>query len=618
MGTDTINIKNFCIKIIKLFVNIIYAKQKIRRINIIMNKCNKQVTQSFAKGTIIIMLAMLITKILGAVFKIPLVAILGAEGYGYFNSAYNLYNPIYALSTVGLPLAVSKMVSEKMVENKFKDIEKIRKLSTYIFIFTGIFGTTLMMICAYPFAKFTNSPNVIYSIFLLAPTVLFVCLMSIYKGYYQGMRNMIPTAVSEVVEAIGKVVFGLALAYFTLNKANNEFLRHKTVFGFHPSSPEMAKSLIVAFGAAGAILGITIAAFFGYLYMYIKHLKLKKIIPEYKIEKSPETLSTKIIIKDLLKLAIPIGLGAIITNLSGAIDSIIIQNRLNHIANVSPLILINCFSGLIPQDNINNGTVHVFLWGCFGTMTTITMLIPTFLQGISINALPMMTEILIKKNRLKIKKAVESIFKITVLIAMPCGMGLAALSCPILNLIYGSKNESYIASQIIILAGIAIIFVSISTSLCSILQAAGRPDIPLKILAVGLLAKTILNYILISIPEINIHGANISTLICYFFICSVLIYQIHTITHITINLFSILFKPAFCSICCAIAAYTSYNFISQLIAPKIATLTSISLAGIIYLISLFVTKTIDKNDLEVFPFKKKFSRFSCIFGILKK
>lgn len=571
-----------------------------------MKKQSKSMSQSFAQGTVTIMIAMAAVKILGAVFKIPLLNILGGEGYGYFNSAYNLYNPIYALSTVGLPLAVSKMVSEKMTERKFKDIEAIRKASASIFIFMGIAGTLLMFLCAYPFARLTHSPNVIYSIFLLAPTIFFACLISIYKGYYQGIRNMVPTAVSEVVESAGKVVFGLAFSYFAMAHARNEFSSEGTVFGIFCETSEKAYGLIAALGAAGAILGITVASVFGFAYIFWKHIKLKnKVSTRQEFEESPEPESKKILLKKLIKLAIPIGLGAIIMNLSGTIDSVVIQNRLNYIMGCSPQILLNSFAGAIPQSNIDAGTVHVFLWGCFGTMTTITMLIPTFLQAISINALPMVTETIARKDEAKMKKDINSVLKLTTLIAMPCGMGLSAVSYPICNLLYGATGESYIASCVMVLAGIGIIFVSISAPLCSILQAAGRADIPLKLLSAGLFIKIVLNYVLVGIPEINIQGANISTLVCYLFICIGLTYYIKSVTSVMPNLISTIVKPALCAVGCAVSAAISYGLLEKIINGKLATIGAIAVAGAVYLALLLLTKTIDESDIEMFPFADK-------------
>ena len=188
-----------------------------------MKTKNKKISQSFAAGALIIAVGMLIVKIAGAAFKIPLASILSAVGLGYFNLAYNLYNPLYALATAGLPIAISRMVAKEMAEKRYKDVRMIHKISIPMFVKTGLMGSILMVIGAPICVMYGNSPDSIYSIWALTPTVFFSCMISIYKGYYEGLRNMIPTAVSEIVEAVGKVVFGLGLAYAAVECGMNEY-----------------------------------------------------------------------------------------------------------------------------------------------------------------------------------------------------------------------------------------------------------------------------------------------------------------------------------------------------------------------------------------------------------
>ena len=170
---------------------------------------NNRVSQSFAKGALIMTICMVIVKIMGAFFKIPLAKILGGEGMGYFNSAYSLYNPIYAFATAGLPIAIARMVSGDVARKRFKDVKKIHKISIPMFILTGTLGMLIMLVGSFMYARITKAPGVLYSIFMLAPTVLFSSIISIYKGYYEGLSNKAQTAKSEIVEAVGKDVFGL-------------------------------------------------------------------------------------------------------------------------------------------------------------------------------------------------------------------------------------------------------------------------------------------------------------------------------------------------------------------------------------------------------------------------
>ncbi|BED92389.1 MAG: stage V sporulation protein B [Candidatus Paraimprobicoccus trichonymphae] len=565
----------------------------------------KEISQSFAKSAFIMTISIFIVKILGALYKIPLLSVLGGEGYGYYGSAYNLYNPIYALSTAGLPIAFSRIISAEIVKKNFKNVKKLYKLSIPIFLITGISGILLMIAGAFTFSLVAKSPMVIYSILALAPTTLFCCLMSIYRGYYEGLRNMTPTAVSEIVESVGKVVFGLGFAFLII-KYGNQVLN---LLGMSFQTKELENGAITALASSGAVLGITVSSAVGFIYLVIKYKRLGDGINQSDLDSSPKPESSKKLIKNILNLSIPIGLGAIVMNLSGVIDSLLIQKRLFDIISFTPEILISKYPNLIPLEIIERNTVHVFLWGCFSTMTNFTMLVSSVTQGISISALPSVTASWISKDILKLKNDIKSIFKITALISIPCGLGLSALSYPILNLIYGNKSETYISSKFMIISGIAAIFSAMCIPLFSMLQAVGRADIPVKLITIGVLIKIILNYTLVGIPDINIEGANIGTFVCYLLIFVLAIYYLLKETKVNINIKNILLKLGFSGICCSTFAYISQELLSKFISNKISTVLAICIAVFTYLLALFSTKAVSSEDFKNLP---------KIYNLLKK
>ena len=305
---------------------------------------------SFAKGAAIITLGMLAVKFFGAVFKIPLMSILGGEGSGYFIGAYNLYNPIYALSTAGLPIAISKIVSENVALNRFKDVKKIRRLSVPIFLMTGSIGFILIILGSFVYAKLSKAPDSIYSILMLAPALLFSCLMSSYRGYYEGLRNMTPTAVSEVIESVGKIIFGLSLSYLTIWIGHAEYMKKGSVFGIYFPNQVQANGKILSLASAAAILGIAISAFVGYLYINIRYKIKGDNITKDQIINSPKSRSSGYILKSILKVALPVGLGAIVMNLAGVVDSILIQRRLADIALTSMDKLKYIYGDLLPNE----------------------------------------------------------------------------------------------------------------------------------------------------------------------------------------------------------------------------------------------------------------------------
>lgn len=571
----------------------------------------KKVNQSFATGAFIMTVGMLIVKIAGAAFKIPLSYILGGLGMGYFSTAYTMYSPIHALATAGLPIAISRVVSGYMAQHRYKDVRLMHKISIPIFIFTGLIGTILMILGSFPYVKFTNAPGSLYSLVILAPTIFFSCLISIYKGYYEGLRNMLPTAISEIVEAVGKVIFGVTFSLLTMWYGMREFKSNGTVFGIAYETESAARNAILPWASAAAVLGITFGAIAGYLYMCITYKRTGDGITNEELNAAPEAYPVKKLIKSLLHISIPVALGAIIMNIASAIDATLVQRRLNDIMHSDPLALLKNYDGLIPLENVKSGTTHIFLAGCFGYMNTVTMILPTITQGLAVSALPNVTAAWVGGIKEKISKSIETVLKVTSIISFPIGLGMSVMSFPIMDLIYNTfgKNKSIgevsIAAQILSVYAIGIIFVAIGTPICSVLQAVGRADIPLKALTVGVVLKVVLNYILVGIPEINIQGAGIGTLVCYLFVCVTGLICLRKEIKTPLNWISIFVKPIVCSLLCAAAAYSSQGLLSLILPFKIATILSICIAAIVYAFSLILTRTIVAEDLLTIPKCKK-------------
>lgn len=386
-------------------------------------KKSKKVSQSFAAGAFIMAVGMLIVKLAGAAFKVPLAYILGGVGTGYFNNAYSLYNPIYALATAGLPIAISRMVAGDMTRKRYKDVRMIHKISVPIFLALGLMGCALMIGGSFLYVKFTNSPGSLYSMFMLAPTVFFSCLISIYKGYFEGLKNMIPTAVSEIVEAVSKVFFGLGLAWLAGEYGMSEYYTNGTVYGLVCENAVAARNATLPFASAGAVLGITLGSIMGFLYIFIKYKISGDGITREELENSEDARPTKALIRMLLDIAVPIALGAIIMNLAGAIDAMLVQRRLYDIMQRVPERLLNDYNGLIPNQVVKEGKTHIFLAGCFGYMNTVTMLLYTITQGLGISALPNVTSAWVEGIKRKIKKKHRNNFKANFFDSISCRLG---------------------------------------------------------------------------------------------------------------------------------------------------------------------------------------------------
>ncbi|BED91750.1 MAG: polysaccharide biosynthesis C-terminal domain-containing protein [Candidatus Improbicoccus pseudotrichonymphae] len=564
---------------------------------------------SFALGAVIITAGMFAVKIFGAFFKIPLMSILGGEGSAYFLGAYNFYNPIYALSTAGLPIAVSRLVSKNVALGRFKDVRRLHKVVSPIFIIMGTLGFVTIILGSFFYVNIAKSSGSLYSVLMLAPTLFFSCLISTYRGYYEGLRQMVPTAISEVIESIGKLIFGLSFTYLLNLYAICEYQRNKTIFGLFFETLESAKSFLLPYSSSAALLGVAVSAFAGYVYMFLRHKLVGDGITTKEILSSPEPHSHKSLLKSLLRLSIPIALGAIIMNISGVIDSVLIQRQLAQTVKINLPRLIKTYKGLIPNNIISRGVLHNFFFGCFGYTSTIVMFLPTVAQGISISALPTVTASWSKKLINDVLRKIQTIIKLTSIVSLPMGFGLSALSLPIIDLIYnfsGSNahiTEIKIAAKIMNISGIGAVFISLCTPLCSILQAIGRPDLPVKILSAGMIIKIILNYTLVSIPEINIQGAVIGTLVCYVFMFICLMYKLQKIINIKINIISVFLKPLIASVGCYLSANLSYAVLANVLNlnGKLATLISIFFSAVFYFFILLILKTLTRDDIGFLP-----------------
>ena len=169
----------------------------------------KRKQQSFEYGAIILLCSTMLVKVIGAIFKIPLSNLLGDLGFGYFSSAYDLFTPIYTLAMAGLPIAVSRIVAEHITNKRFNDVHRTLSVTKKLFFISGLTGFILMLALIYPFVRITDrTGQTIYSLFAIAPSLFFCCVMSTYRGYYEGLRNMYPTAASDVIEALGKLILG--------------------------------------------------------------------------------------------------------------------------------------------------------------------------------------------------------------------------------------------------------------------------------------------------------------------------------------------------------------------------------------------------------------------------
>lgn len=520
---------------------------------------NKSYGKQFFSGVAVLALSTFIVKIIGLFYKIPMMAYLGAEGMGYFNSAYEIYSLFFVISTTGIPIAISILVSENKTQRKLENIKKIFRISLITLGLLGLIGTVLMGMFHREFASLINNDAAALCILAISPTVLFICLGSAIRGYFQGNQLMIPTAVSQVIEALGKLLLGLGFAIIAINK------------GY--SMPKVA---------AFAVLGLTIGVLLSLLYLIMYKLF-------YRIRHSKDDIisisidpSSKIL-RQLLSIAIPITLSSTILGLNKVIDMTMILRRLNAIG--------------YSQNAANE------VYGSYSTMAVSIYNLPaTLITAISLPLVPMLASAIESSDRIKEKSVIASSLKLTSLISFPASLGISVFSKQILNLLFSSQIEEIeYTAPLLSLLGVSIFLSSMITITNAILQAYKQVNKPIISMICGVLVKLILAFVLIGIPNINIYGAPISTFFSTVVIVAINLYFIIKNTG-KIGAISKMFVKPFISAFLAIAVGVAlYMLCTSFIESKSIILGIIVIVALIYLIAIIKLKVIDKEEILMFP-----------------
>lgn len=511
---------------------------------------NKE-NRAFVKGALILMIANIAVKIIGALFKIPLNYLIGDDGMGYFGSAYTVYNWLFIVATAGFPVAISKMVSESRAKGNYKEAQNIFSVSFKLLLFIGIMGCALLYFGAEKCAGIMANDGAALGIKALAPAILFVSVMSVYRGYFQGRQNMLPTAVSEVCEALGKLIVGYIGASVLLK------------YGLE-------------YASAGAVAGVSAGGFFAMAALVFIYAKSKK--HKDKVLSDGVCRSNGRLLKDLIKIAVPITIGASVFSLTTLIDAAMIMRRLQESAGFS-----------YRQANA--------LWGAYtGKSITMFNLVPTLITAVSISIVPTVSAAFAKNNKEQTQSATLESLKITVLLTAPCAVGMSILAGPILTLIFHSSS----AQSTLMYLAYAIIFVSLVTVTNAILQATGNAGIPVIHMAVGGAVKVAVNYILVGMPSINIVGAPIGTNCCYIVILILNLISIKRIMGIKLSAPQLIFKPLV-SVAAMAAAVLAVSAQAQALGNTLNVLVSIITGAAVYAVVLLAVGGINEQDILMLP-----------------
>ncbi|HHW31409.1 MAG TPA: polysaccharide biosynthesis protein [Clostridiaceae bacterium] len=522
--------------------------------------------QSFFMGVILLASAGIIVKLLGFVYRVALTNLpgYGDEGNGIYGAGFQVYLLLYAFCSTGFSSAISKMIAERMAVGNWRAAHKVFKVGFWLLFMTGLVCSTLFFTSAEYIANLISNPRAFFTMAALSPTIFFVSVMSALKGYFQGMQNMAPLAVSQILEQMVKTVVAIFLAYLLI-----------------PHGAEIA--------AAGATAGTTIGAAAGASYLwglyYIKKRELWTNIRNFSIRKKSESILH--IIKNIIKISFPISLGAIVMTAANIIDLATVMR-------------------LLEKAGMDNDTANRLYGILTGKCYVLTNFPVSITMALSTSLVPAIAWAVAKKDLKSASEKIIAAVRLTLIICLPSSVGMAILSKPILLMLFPSSSDgAYLLSA----SASVIVFIGLTQIMSGVLQGLGKPYIPTIGLFAGALVKLSVNYYLMPVPSINIKGAVYGTLACY--IVSTLICIIGLIFNFRLNLDTrnSIIKPMIAAALMGIATYYTYFCLYDVTGSNtVAAIISILISACVFFILLFVFGALNKKDLSRISFGNNIAR----------
>ncbi len=451
---------------------------------------------TFFGGAAVLAAGILVVKLIGMFYKIPLVNIIGEAGNADFGNAYNIYAVLLTISTAGLPVAVSKMVSEANALGQRSQVHKVFRVSLCAFLVLGGISFAIMFFGADQLAGLMHDSLAAPGIRALAPAVICVGCLAALRGYTQGHSNMAPTSISQIIEALCKLILGLGLAWmvmkrtFTVDDVARLRPELDTAGMTQTQLAEAISATQTSQAAAGAILGVTVGTIIALAYMTVYFLHLRSREPE---SLSSHTDSTGKILTTLLSIAIPITLSSSMVGIVTVVDSSLVQGQLQHALHLT--------------ENASRA-----LYGNYAAALNIYNLPSSLMAAVTSSVIPAVSGALARRDREGAARITGSALRISALLAMPMGVGLFVLGTPIIRLLYPSFNIDT-AGTLLSTLGIATPLVCLMLVCNSILQAHGFINMPVIIMLLGGIVKIINNYNLVA--RIGIAGAPVGNILCF-------------------------------------------------------------------------------------------------------
>jgi len=532
-----------------------------------------QQQNKFVKGAALLGAAGLIVKLIGAFYRVPLTHIIGDVGIGYYQAAYPIYSALLTISTAGLPTAISKMVSESLSRGKEGEARRIMSVSLRLLAAAGLIMSAILLLFADPIARAMGEPKAALTIRAIAPAVFFASVLSAYRGFFQGHQNMLPTASTQIVEQAFKLIAGFALAFAWLGQGPDH-------------------------GAAGALTGVTIseiAALGLILVLYARHCARTPLTPE---DASAKSISAGSILKQLLPLAIPVMIGACVMPIVSSLDNFLVMNRLQSI-------------GYSVTDSTS-------MFGLLtGVVYTLVNMPSVLTLALCMSLVPAIAQAGARGDLTAAGDNTRQGAKMAVLIGLPCAVGMAILSEPILYLLYGnlSPERLKLGAQLLTAMAPGIFLLGLVQTLTGALQGYGRVYIPVFSLLAGAVCKVVLSFLLLGNPSVHIFGAPIGTVVCYGVAAILDAWQAGRIMKIRWRPVDLLIKPGLAALGMGLAVYAFMRLAQGHISMRLIALAGVVVGVIAYVIFLIVFKAVNAEELALLPGGGKLKKLALKLGL---
>ena len=527
-------------------------------------KCLENITAKrkggFLSGVVVLTASTILVKILGLVYRIPMLRLLGAEGMGYFNTSFELYALIAVTATAGLPVALSVRISGSLAGGRYGEVRKTYRTALALFLAVGLAGAAVLAFGSVPLAAFLKSGNARPSILAIAPALFFTCAAGALRGYFQGFGNMVPTAVSQLIEAAGKLVFGLLFANLAASRG-------------------AGTPIITAFAVIGFGVGTAVAL----VYLIAEKKRLEDRVPGT-AKPVAESVSGKPehVLRGLLALALPVTLASSVTGFNRILDMTLILRRLQTIG--------------------YDASAANELYGAYTTLALpVFHLVPSLITSVALPLLPSVASARESGDRDGERSVISS-----ALLALPASLALTAFARPVLELLFrGQEKAVSVSAPLLSMLGVSVFFSCLMTVAGAVLQAYHRVLVPIRAMAIGIVVKAISAYLLIGIPSVGISGAPLSTFLCGFAVTAVEMYHVVKNAPDGLSFRDLFFRPFAAATVSVGAATVSAVFFPGVMEGRGQTLLLFAACAAIYLLLVLAFGAATPGQLKMLVPRRK-------------